>query len=90
MSRISLERENVFEWYEGQKTISVTLYSRRLIHKVQKLAERYPDQVQILASNPDGSIFAHLPLKSLKLNIISRNVSGFFGKNVNAEVRVND
>lgn len=64
-------RENCIEWLNGQDTISVTLSQGRYISKVRKLAEKYPDLVQILAENDDGSIFAHMPLKSLKLNIIS-------------------
>lgn len=64
-------KENCIEWLNGQDTISVTLSQGRYISKVRKLAEKYPDLVQILAENNDGSIFAHMPLKSLKLNIIS-------------------
>lgn len=64
-------KENCIEWLNGQDTISVTLSQGRYISKVRKLAEKYPDLVQILKENDDGSIFAHMPLKSLKLNIIS-------------------
>lgn len=64
-------KENCIEWLNGQDTISVTLSQGRYISKVRKLAKKYPDLVQILAENDDGSIFAHMPLKSLKLNIIS-------------------
>ena len=64
-------RENCIEWLNGQDTISVTLSQGRYISKVRKLAKKYPDLVQILAENDDGSIFAHMPIKSLKLNIIS-------------------
>ena len=64
-------RENCIEWLNGQDTISVTLSQGRYVSRVRKLAEKYPDLVQILAENDDGSIFAHMPLKSLKLNIIS-------------------
>ena len=64
-------KENCIEWLNGQDTMSVTLSQGRYISKVRKLAKKYPDLVQILAENNDGSIFAHMPLKSLKLNIIS-------------------
>ena len=63
-------RENCIEWLNGQDTISVTLSQGRYISKVRKLAEKYPNSVQILSENDDGSIFAHMPLKSLKLNIV--------------------
>lgn len=73
-------KENCIEWLNGQDTISVTLNQQRFISKVKKLSKKYPNLVQIEAVNSDGSIFAHLPLKALKLNIISRNVEGFQNK----------
>ena len=66
-------RENCIEWLNGQDVVSVTLSQKRLISKVKKMAEKHPDLVTILAENEDGSIFAHLPLKAVKLSIISRN-----------------
>lgn len=63
-------KENCIEWINGQDTISVTLSQGRYISKVKRLAEKYPDLVRILHENKDGSIFAHMPLKSLKLSII--------------------
>ena len=65
-------RENCIEWLNGQDVVSVTLSQKRLISKVKKMAEKHPDSVVILAENADGSIFAHLPLKAVKLSIISR------------------
>lgn len=66
-------RENCIEWLNGQSVVSVTLSQKRLVSKVKKMAEKHPDLVTILAENDDGSIFAHLPLKAVKLSIISRN-----------------
>lgn len=64
-------KENVIEWITGDDTISVTLSQQKYINKVKRLAESHGDKVKILAENPDGSIFAHLPLTALKLNVIS-------------------
>lgn len=66
-------RENVIEWLNGEDTITATLNQVRYINKVKKLAIKYPDLVQILVENKDGSIVAHLPLKALKFNIIINN-----------------
>lgn len=63
-------RENCIEWINGEKIIHVTLSQKRLISKVEKMAVKHPNLVQILERNSDGSIFAHLPLKALKLSII--------------------
>lgn len=65
-------RENVIEWINGQDTIAVTLSQGRYISKVKKLAKRHPDQVKILHENEDGSIFAHLPIRALKLNLSAK------------------
>lgn len=68
-------KENVIEWITGEDTISVTLSQTKHINKVERLAKKYPDLVQILKRNADDSIFAHLPLKSLKLNIITTSLT---------------
>lgn len=58
--------ENAVEWLSGQKIISVTFSQRKFINKARKLAEQYPDDVQIIAENEDGSIFLHAPLSYFK------------------------
>lgn len=68
-------RENVIEWMTGDDTIAVTVSQKKFITRIRQLAEKHPKTVQILAENSDGSIFAHLPLKSLKLTIISLDES---------------
>ena len=70
-------KENCIEWLNGQDVVSVTLSQKRLISRVKKMAEKHPNLVTILAENEDGSIFAKLPLKSVKLSIISRDKSTF-------------
>lgn len=39
-------------------------------HKVKKLAEKYPDQVQIDWENKDGSIVAHMPVSAISFRIV--------------------
>lgn len=58
--------ENVIEWLDGEDVIAVTLHQKRFVNKVKKFAEK-DKNVVILAENPDGSIFAHLPISYLKL-----------------------
>ena len=65
-------KENVIEWLNGQDTIAVTLAQGRLITRVERLAKKYPKQVKILKRNSDGSIFAKLPLKALKLSLSTK------------------
>lgn len=58
--------ENVIEWYNGQDVICVTLSQKRLINKVMKLANSYPNEVRIDKINDDGTVLCHLPLSYLK------------------------
>ena len=62
-------RENAIEWYNGQDTMLVTLNQGRFINKVKRLAKKFPQRVQIVAENSDGSLLARLPLSALKLNL---------------------
>lgn len=77
---LSDPKENCIEWCNGEDEISVTLNQVRYISKVKKLAQKYPSEVKILAQNKDGSIFARMPLKALKLSIIKPSAKGFQGK----------
>ena len=63
------EVENAIEWIRDSKTATVTFSQGRYITKIKKLAEKYPDEVQIVAVNK-SSIVAHIPVKAIKINII--------------------
>lgn len=75
MDELDKCNENVIEWITGQHTISCTFSQNKYIKKVKSLAEKYPDKVKIIKENDDGSIFCKLPIKSLKLSIIERDLS---------------
>ena len=66
----NLAQENVIEWLKNADVATVTFSQGRYITKIKKLAEKYPDKVQITAENKDGSIVAHIPVKAIKINII--------------------
>ena len=56
--------ENVIEWLRGDKVAAVTApSSSKLKGMITRLNARYPDEVEILAANQDGSIFAHVPVE---------------------------
>ena len=62
-------QECVIEWIRGDKEVTVTFASHTKYNtKVRKLAEQNPEDVKIVAENPDGSIVAHLPLSYIKVN----------------------
>ena len=60
-------RENAIEWYNGQDTITITLSQKKYINKIKQLANKYPNEVKIIAENENGSICAHIPLRYLKI-----------------------
>ncbi len=59
--------ENCIEWIRDDKRATLSLSQRRTISKVKQLAERYPDECQIVAKNKDGSICAHIPVSWVKI-----------------------
>lgn len=54
--------ENVIEWLTNQKEAAVTASQRRLVNRLKRLHEKYPDEV-IMVNNSDGSVFAKIPVE---------------------------
>lgn len=67
--------ENVIEFLKNQEVMTCTFCQGRFITKVKRLAEQYPDEVQIVAENDDGSICAHVPVRYLSLSNRKRELS---------------
>lgn len=62
--------EFVIEWLRGQNTASITAPNKSTLKsRVQKLSIEHPEDCVIVAENKDGSIFAHVPVKYIKLNV---------------------
>ena len=59
--------ENSIEFLVKQEIATCTFSSRRWINQVKKLAEKFPDQCEIVSENSDGSIVAHVPVSCVKL-----------------------
>lgn len=62
------ENENAIEFLKDQKQATGTFSQGRYISRIRKLAEQYPDECQITAENPDGTIVAHFPVRWIKIN----------------------
>lgn len=67
-------RENAIEFLNNQKVATVTLSQGRFISRVRKLAKNFPDEVQIVAENKDGSIMVHMPTSYIRINRIKRTI----------------
>lgn len=55
-------RENNIEFYTNQETATASFTQLKMVHKMEQLAEIYPDECQIVAKNDDGSILVHFPV----------------------------
>ena len=61
--------EFAIEWVKGAEYAGVTVPSgTALKSKLFRLAEEHPDEVKIMAENDDGSIFAHIPVRYIKIS----------------------
>jgi len=64
--------ENVIGWYTGENHVLVTLSQKKFITKVRRLAENFPDEVEIVYVNKDGSVLCKLPLRAIKINLSAK------------------
>lgn len=62
-----LQNENAIEFLKDSKRATVTLTQGRYVSKVRRLAEQYPDDVQII-SDMEGVLVAHIPTKFVKIS----------------------
>ena len=61
--------EFCIEWLKGADYAGVTAPSASALkNRLLRLAEKKPDEVKIMAKNLDGSIFAHVPVKYIKVS----------------------
>lgn len=61
--------EFCIEWIKGAEYAGIIVPSgTALKSKILKLAENNPDEVKIIAENNDGSVFAHVPVKYVKIS----------------------
>ena len=61
--------ENMIEFLRTDKTCTLSLTSQKYINKIRKLYEKAPEQFEAFKINPDGSVYARVPLKWLKISI---------------------
>lgn len=75
-----LEQENAISFLKGSKTAIVTFTQGRFISKIYKLAEKYPDEVEIIAENKNkegnvSSIVARIPTHYIKISNLKKDLS---------------
>lgn len=67
MKRERLTGEFVIEYIDGNATCTVTAETRKSVNLLRRLKSKYPDQVEIVAENYDGSLLAHCPADWMQL-----------------------
>lgn len=61
--------EYSIEWLKGDEVAGITVPSgTALKSKLLRLAKDNPNEVVIMAKNGDGSLFAHIPVKYIKIS----------------------
>jgi hypothetical protein len=67
--------ENNIEFLRDAETATCSFSQGRYISRIRKLAEKYPDECEIVAENKDGSIVAHFPVKWIHISNLKREMS---------------
>ena len=75
IAKYNYEGENNIEFTQNSKTATVYFAQGRYISKIKKLKEQYPDEVDIVVENYDGSIVAHIPTKWIKISASKRTMT---------------
>ena len=65
-----MANENCIEWLKGDTVATVSLCQKKLMNKIRKYSEQYPDLFQI-EEERDGVMVAHIPVGCVKITYIS-------------------
>lgn len=74
------DSENAIEWIRNSDKATVFFSQGRYITKIEKLAKKFPDEVEIKHRNYNregnvSSIVAHIPVSYIKINNSKREIS---------------
>lgn len=75
IAKYNFEGENNIEFTRNSHTATVYLSQPKYITKIKRLKEKYPDDVDIVKENKDGTIVAHIPTKWIKISACKVNMS---------------
>ena len=73
--------ETVFEHIRGNDTFTVTAAEPWSVGMIRRLQRKHPDQVEIVYTNWDGSLLAHLPFEWMRI-VPKKRVSPDLAKNL--------
>lgn len=61
------ERETGWDHIYGNKFATFFTSEKKYLKQILSLKEQYPDEVEIIAENEDGSICCHIPAEWLRI-----------------------
>lgn len=61
--------ENAVEFITGEKTCTVSFTNQKYCNKMKKLYEKNSESFEVFEINKDGSVYAKIPLKWLKISV---------------------
>lgn len=60
-------KETVYEHISGVETFTITAAERWSVAMLKRLKEKYPEQVEIVHVNRDGSMLARVPFEWMRI-----------------------
>ncbi len=60
--------ENGIEFIKDAETVVAQFSQGRFKTRLKRLAAKHPEECQILAENPDGTLLAHIPVEWIRIN----------------------
>ena len=60
--------ENAIEFINGDKTCTVSFSSQKYCNKMKRLYKKNPECFEKFVINPDGTVYARIPLSWLKVS----------------------
>lgn len=61
-------KENVIEFLSGEHYCSVTFTNRGHINRIKEIRREHGDEFREFYENTDGSVYAKIPLKWIRIN----------------------
>ena len=71
MNLTNIEKETIILFNEGEETAEIYTFNKKLISKIRKKCEQYPDKFRITKDDNSGAVTCELPKKRLSVVLTS-------------------
>lgn len=66
------DRETAYEHEAGEDCFYVTAGERWSINMIRRLKEKYPDEIEVMNENLDGSLIAKVPARWMRIRPVRK------------------